>query len=209
MAKKKTLVIVESPAKAKKIGSFLGSDYVVEASLGHIRDLPQRAADIPADVKKEKWAKEGVNVDKDFEPLYVINPDKKKKVSELKALLKDADELYLATDEDREGEAIAWHLLEVLKPTVPVKRMVFHEITEPAIRAAAENPRDLDTDLVDAQETRRILDRLVGHFGTLQKLLSASIEDLQAVEGIGESRARSVREGLSRLAESSILERYV
>ena len=163
MAKKKTLVIVESPAKAKKIGSFLGSDYVVEASLGHIRDLPQRAADIPADVKKEKWAKEGVNVDKDFEPLYVINPDKKKKVSELKALLKDADELFLATDEDREGEAIAWHLLEILKPKVPVRRMVFHEITKDAILAAANNTRELDQRLVDAQETRRILDRLYGY----------------------------------------------
>jgi len=163
MAKKKTLVIVESPAKAKKIGSFLGSDYVVEASLGHIRDLPQRAADIPADVKKEKWAKEGVNVDKDFEPLYVINPDKKKKVSELKALLKDADELYLATDEDREGEAIAWHLLEILKPKVPVRRMVFHEITKDAILAAANDTRELDLRLVDAQETRRILDRLYGY----------------------------------------------
>ena len=162
MAKKKTLVIVESPAKAKKIGSFLGSDYVVEASLGHIRDLPQRAADIPADVKKEKWAKEGVNVDKDFEPLYVINPDKKKKVSELKALLKDADELYLATDEDREGEAIAWHLVEILKPKVPVRRMVFHEITKDAILAAANDTRELDQRLVDAQETRRILDRLYG-----------------------------------------------
>jgi DNA topoisomerase-1 len=163
VAKKKTLVIVESPAKAKKIGSFLGSDYVVEASLGHIRDLPQRAADIPADVKKEKWAKEGVNVDKDFEPLYVINPDKKKKVSELKALLKDADELFLATDEDREGEAIAWHLLEILKPKVPVRRMVFHEITKDAILAAANDTRELDQRLVDAQETRRILDRLYGY----------------------------------------------
>ena len=163
MSKKKTLVIVESPAKAKKIGSFLGSDYVVEASLGHIRDLPQRAADIPADVKKEKWAKEGVNVEKDFEPLYVINPDKKKKVSELKALLKDADELYLATDEDREGEAIAWHLLEILKPKVPVRRMVFHEITKDAILAAANDTRELDQRLVDAQETRRILDRLYGY----------------------------------------------
>ena len=163
MAKKKTLVIVESPAKARKIGSFLGSDYVVEASLGHIRDLPQRAADIPADVKREKWAKEGVNIEKDFEPLYVINPDKKKKVSELKALLRDADELYLATDEDREGEAIAWHLHEILKPKVPVRRMVFHEITRDAILAAANDTRELDQCLVDAQETRRILDRLYGY----------------------------------------------
>lgn len=120
------LVIVESPAKAKKIGQFLGSEYVVEASVGHIRDLPQRAADIPAAYKGIAWAKEGVDVDNGFEPLYVVDGDKKKKVSELKALLKDATELLLATDEDREGEAIAWHLLEVLQPKVPVRRMVFH-----------------------------------------------------------------------------------
>ena len=147
------LVIVESPAKAKKIGQYLGSGYVVEASVGHIRDLPQRAADIPATHKGLAWAKEGVNVDNGFEPLYVVDTDKKKKVSELKALLKDSTELLLATDEDREGEAIAWHLLEVLKPKVPVRRMVFHEITPEAIRSAAENTRELDQRLVDAQET--------------------------------------------------------
>jgi len=157
------LVIVESPTKAKKIAPYLGRDYVVEASVGHIRDLPRGAADVPAKFKGESWARLGVDVDHDFEPLYVVSPEKKSKVSELKSLLKDADELYLATDPDREGEAIAWHLLETLKPKVPVRRMVFHEITESAIRAAAENTRELDTDLVDAQETRRILDRLYGY----------------------------------------------
>jgi DNA topoisomerase-1 len=157
------LVIVESPTKARKLAGYLGSNYVVESSRGHIRDLPRNAADVPAKYKSEPWARLGVNVDADFEPLYIISPDKKSTVSELKGLLKDADELYLATDGDREGEAIAWHLLETLKPNIPVKRMVFHEITEPAIRAAAEHPRDLDIDLVDAQETRRILDRLYGY----------------------------------------------
>ncbi|WP_407442526.1 type I DNA topoisomerase [Rhodococcus sp. (in: high G+C Gram-positive bacteria)] len=157
------LVIVESPTKAKKIAPYLGRNYVVEASVGHIRDLPRGAADVPAKFKGESWARLGVDVDHDFEPLYVVSPEKKSKVSELKSLLKDADELYLATDPDREGEAIAWHLLETLKPKVPVRRMVFHEITESAIRAAAENTRELDTDLVDAQETRRILDRLYGY----------------------------------------------
>ena len=157
------LVIVESPAKARKIGGFLGDDYVVEASVGHIRDLPQRAADIPKEYKKIAWAKEGVNVEEGFEPLYVINPDKKAKVSELKALMKDADELILATDEDREGEAIAWHLIEVLRPKIPIRRMVFHEITKEAIQKAANETRDLDYRLVDAQETRRVLDRLYGY----------------------------------------------
>ncbi|QNJ92963.1 type I DNA topoisomerase [Mycolicibacterium fluoranthenivorans] len=157
------LVIVESPTKARKIAGYLGSNYVVESSRGHIRDLPRNAADVPAKYKSEPWARLGVNVDDNFEPLYIVSPDKKATVAELKDLLKGVDELYLATDGDREGEAIAWHLLETLKPRIPVKRMVFHEITEPAIRAAAENPRDLDIDLVDAQETRRILDRLYGY----------------------------------------------
>ena len=157
------LVIVESPTKARKIAGYLGRNYVVESSRGHIRDLPKGAADVPAKYKTEKWARLGVNVDRDFEPLYVVSPDKKTTVTELKGLLKSVDELYLATDGDREGEAIAWHLLQTLKPSVPVRRMVFHEITEPAIRAAAENPRDLDIDLVDALETRRILDRLYGY----------------------------------------------
>jgi DNA topoisomerase-1 len=156
-------VIVESPAKARKIASYLGSDYVVESSRGHIRDLPRGAADVPAKYKGESWARLGVDVDHAFEPLYVITPDKRATVTELRNALKGVDELYLATDGDREGEAIAWHLMETLKPRVPVRRMVFHEITEPAIRAAAEHPRDLDQDLVDAQETRRILDRLYGY----------------------------------------------
>ncbi|MEH3141471.1 MAG: type I DNA topoisomerase [Mycobacterium kyogaense] len=157
------LVIVESPTKARKIAGYLGSNYIVESSRGHIRDLPRNAADVPAKYKSEPWARLGVNVDENFEPLYIISPEKKSTVAELKDLLKGVDELYLATDGDREGEAIAWHLLETLKPRVPVKRMVFHEITEPAIRAAADDPRDLDTSLVDAQETRRILDRLYGY----------------------------------------------
>jgi len=160
---RRRLVIVESPTKARKLAGYLGSRYIVESSRGHIRDLPRAAADVPAKFKSEPWARLGVNVDADFEPLYIISPEKKSTVSELKGLLKDVDELYLATDGDREGEAIAWHLLETLKPNIPVKRMVFHEITEPAIRAAAEHPRDLDIDLVDAQETRRILDRLYGY----------------------------------------------
>jgi DNA topoisomerase I len=160
---RRRLVIVESPTKARKLAGYLGSRYIVESSRGHIRDLPRAAADVPAKFKSEPWARLGVNVDADFEPLYIISPEKKSTVSELKGLLKDVDELYLATDGDREGEAIAWHLLETLKPRIPVKRMVFHEITEPAILEAAENPRDLDIDLVDAQETRRILDRLYGY----------------------------------------------
>src|SRR3954452_10927498 len=158
--KGKRLVIVESPAKAKTIAGYLGSDFVVESSVGHIRDLPQRAADIPAEYKKEKWARLGGDVDEDFHPLYVVDADKKKKVSELRALLKDADELLLATDEDREGEAIAWHLYEVRKAKVAVKRMVFHEIPKAPITRALEETRDIDARLADAQETRRILDRL-------------------------------------------------
>lgn len=160
---KKTLVIVESSTKAKKIQPYLGNDYIVEASVGHIRDLPRGAADVPAKYKKEPWARLGVDTENGFAPLYVVSPDKKKKVADLKAKLKQCDELLLATDPDREGEAIAWHLLEVLKPSVPVRRMVFNEITKPAILAAAENTRELDADLVDAQETRRILDRLYGY----------------------------------------------
>ncbi|WP_431958307.1 type I DNA topoisomerase [Nocardia lijiangensis] len=156
-------MIVESPTKARKIAPYLGRNYTVEASVGHIRDLPRGAADVPAKYKGQSWARLGVDVDNDFEPIYVVSPDKKAKVTELKSLLKDADELYLATDPDREGEAIAWHLLETLKPKVPVRRMVFHEITEPAIQAAAADTRELDPDLVDAQETRRILDRLYGY----------------------------------------------
>lgn len=157
------LVIVESPAKAKTIKGYLGAGYIVESSIGHIRDLPEKADDIPERYKGEPWARLGVNVEHEFEPLYVVNPDKRSQVAKLKQLLKDADEVYLATDEDREGEAIAWHLREVLKPKVPVHRMVFHEITQQAIRDAVANPRTLNLRLVDAQETRRILDRLYGY----------------------------------------------
>ncbi len=159
------LVIVESPAKARTIEGYLGKGYVVESSIGHIRDLPQTAADIPAKVKGEPWARLGVNVDDGFKPVYVVSRDKKAHITKLKGLLKDADELYLATDEDREGEAIAWHLLDELKPRpdLPVKRMVFHEITPAAIQAAVETPREIDMDLVEAQEARRILDRLYGY----------------------------------------------
>src|SRR5579883_1343327 len=159
----KPLVIVESPAKAKTIASFLGSDYLVESSIGHIRDLPRGAADIPAAYKAEPWARLGVDVENDFKPLYVVSREKKAQVAKLKSLLKQASEVYLATDEDREGESIAWHLLEVLAPTVPVKRMVFHEITRPAIERAVREWRELDRRLVDAQEARRILDRLYGY----------------------------------------------
>ncbi|NLU75533.1 type I DNA topoisomerase [Streptomyces sp. HNM0575] len=157
------LVIVESPAKAKTIKGYLGPGYVVEASVGHVRDLPNGAAEVPAKYKGESWARLGVNVNHDFEPLYVVNTDKKEQVKKLKQLLAESDELLLATDQDREGEAIAWHLREVLKPKVPVRRMVFHEITQDAIQDAVRNPRDLNQRLVDAQETRRILDRLYGY----------------------------------------------
>jgi len=158
----KKLVIVESPTKAKTIGAYLGDDYRVIASVGHIRDLAH-PSDLPSDLKKGSFGKFAVDVDNGFSPFYVVNDNKKKTVTELKRALKDADELWLATDEDREGEAIAWHLLEVLKPKVPVRRMVFHEITKDAIAAAKENTRDIDYALVDAQETRRILDRLYGY----------------------------------------------
>ncbi len=161
--KGKRLVIVESPAKARTIAGYLGDDFVVESSVGHIRDLPTKAAEIPQKFRKEPWARLGVDVEHDFEPLYVVDPDKKKKVSELKQRLKNAEELLLATDEDREGEAIAWHLVEVLDPKVPVRRMVFHEITRDAIERALQEPREVDKRLVDAQESRRILDRLYGY----------------------------------------------
>ncbi|HEX6877280.1 MAG TPA: type I DNA topoisomerase [Nocardioidaceae bacterium] len=157
------LVIVESPAKAKTIAGYLGRGYVVESSIGHIRDLPQSASDIPAAIKGEPWARLGVDIDNEFKPYYVVSGDKKSHIAKLRKLVKEADELYLATDEDREGEAIAWHLYDELKPKIPVKRMVFHEITPQAINAAVENPRDIDQDLVEAQEARRILDRLYGY----------------------------------------------
>ena len=159
----KRLVIVESPAKARTIAGYLGKGYVVESSIGHIRDMPDKAAEIPARYRGEPWARLGVNVDADFEPLYVVNADKRQQVAKLKSLLKDADELLLATDEDREGEAIAWHLLEELKPKVPARRMVFHEITPEAIAQAVASPREMDHGLVDAYQTRRVLDRLYGY----------------------------------------------
>ncbi|MGL6133048.1 MAG: type I DNA topoisomerase, partial [Prochlorococcaceae cyanobacterium] len=164
-----TLVIVESPTKARTIRKFLPGDFRVEASMGHVRDLPNNASEIPAAHKGEKWANLGVNTASAFEPLYVVPKDKKKVVKELKDALRDADQLLLATDEDREGESISWHLLQLLNPKVPVKRMVFHEITKEAISRALEDTRDLDMELVHAQETRRILDRLVGY--TLSPLL--------------------------------------
>ena len=158
----KKLVIVESPAKAKTIAGYLGPGFVVESSIGHIRDLPERASDIPKE-KRERYGALGVAIDDGFEPYYVVDPDKKRVVADLKRKLKDADELLLATDEDREGEAIAWHLLQELKPKVPTRRMVFHEITKGAIEDALANPRPVDEALVDSQETRRILDRLYGY----------------------------------------------
>ena len=180
-----TLVIVESPAKAKKIQGFLGNDYKVKASFGHVRDLPGKAAEVPKAVKGEPWATLGVNTEKDFEPLYIVSADKKKQVAELKAAMKGARELLIATDEDREGEAIGWHLLELLKPKVPVKRMVFSEITKSAIQKAVSNPRELNTDLVQAQETRRVLDRLYGY--TLSPLLWKKIS-----RGLSAGRVQSV-----------------
>jgi DNA topoisomerase-1 len=163
MSQKKSLVIVESPAKAKTISKFLGSGFQVEASIGHIRDLPGGSKEMPAELKSQPWAYLGVNVDQDFEPVYIVPADKKKHVNFLKSALKDAGALYLATDEDREGEAISWHLQEVLKPKVPVRRMVFHEITKEAIEGALQATREIDQGLVKAQETRRILDRLYGY----------------------------------------------
>jgi DNA topoisomerase I len=183
--RKKGLVIVESPAKAKKIGGFLGSDYEVRASMGHVRDLPEDASQIPEEFKKQPWARLGVNINQDFAPLYVIPPEKKKIVTELKSLLKDADELILATDEDREGESIGWHLADILQPKVPVKRMTFDEITKSAILKAIQNTRVLDTNLVEAQETRRILDRLYGY--TLSPLLWKKIR-----RGLSAGRVQSV-----------------
>lgn len=159
----KRLVVVESPTKARTIRNFLPPEFEVEASMGHVRDLPASAAEIPAEYREEPWARTGVNVNNGFKPLYVVPSDKKKVVRQLKDALKKADELYIATDEDREGESIGWHLVEILNPTVPIRRMVFHEITRDAIQQALRETRDVDRNLVDAQETRRVLDRLVGY----------------------------------------------
>jgi DNA topoisomerase-1 len=182
---KRRLVVVESPTKAKTIRSFLPQGYRVTASMGHVRDLPESASDIPPAMKGKEWARLGVNVERDFEPLYVVPGSKKKVVSEIRQMLKDADELILATDEDREGESIGWHLLQVLNPRVPVSRIVFHEITPEAIREAIEHPRQVDENLVRAQETRRILDRLVGY--TLSPLLWKKI-----ASGLSAGRVQSV-----------------
>ena len=153
-------MIVESPAKARTIGKFLGPAYTIEASIGHVRDLPKGAKEVPEKYKGEEWADLAVNVNENFEPVYIVSRGKSKQVQKLKSLLKGADQLYLATDEDREGEAISWHLCQLLKPKVPVHRLVFHEITKEAILDALESPRNIDEDLVRAQETRRIIDRL-------------------------------------------------
>jgi len=181
----KPLVIVESPAKAKTLGRFLGSKYRVEASYGHIRDLPESAAEVPKEIKEKEWGRLGVDVDSDFKPYYVVPNDKKKQVAHLKTAVKDASEVLLATDPDREGEAISWHLTQVLKPKVPVRRIVFHEITEDAVKEALDHPSKVNEDLVRAQESRRILDRLYGY--TLSPLLWKKVQT-----GLSAGRVQSV-----------------
>src|SRR5688572_23880399 len=179
------LVIVESPAKAKTLGRFLGANYRVEASYGHIRDLPESAADVPKEIKAKDWGRMGVDVESDFTPYYVVPDDKKKQVAHLKTALKEASEVLLATDPDREGESISWHLAQVLKPKVPVRRIVFHEITEEAVREALSHPGDVNENLVRAQESRRILDRLYGY--TLSPLLWKKVQT-----GLSAGRVQSV-----------------
>src|SRR6478752_8772511 len=181
----KPLVIVESPAKAKTLGRFLGNKYRVEASYGHIRDLPESAAEVPKEIKEKEWGRLGVDVDSDFTPYYVVPADKRKQVAHLKTAIKDASELLLATDPDREGESISWHLAQVLKPRVPVRRIVFHEITEDAVREALEHPSDVNENLVRAQESRRILDRLYGY--TLSPVLWKKVQT-----GLSAGRVQSV-----------------
>src|ERR671924_26969 len=181
----KPLVIVESPAKAKTLGRFLGNKYRVEASYGHVRDLPESASEVPKEIKDKEWGRLGVDVDQDFTPYYVIPADKKKQVAHLKTAVKDASEILLATDPDREGEAISWHLTQVLKPKVPVRRIVFHEITEDAVKEALDNPGAVNEDLVRAQESRRILDRLYGY--TLSPLLWKKVQT-----GLSAGRVQSV-----------------
>src|SRR4026209_3009440 len=170
----KPLVIVESPAKAKTLGRFLGAKYRVEASYGHIRDLPESAADVPKDIKEKEWGRLGVDVESDFTPYYVVPSDKRKQVAHLKTAVKDASELLLATDPDREGESISWHLTQVLKPTVPLRRILFHAITQDAVKEALDNPGDVNETLVRAQESRRILDRLYGY--TLSPVLWKKVQ---------------------------------
>src|SRR5215204_1852824 len=181
----KPLVIVESPAKARTLGRFLGNRYRVEASYGHIRDLPESAADVPKDIKEKEWGRLGVDVDSDFTPYYVVPNDKRKQVAHLKTAVKDASELLLATDPDREGESISWHLAQVLKPKVPVRRIVFHEITEEAVREALDHPGEVNENLVRAQESRRILDRLYGY--TLSPVLWKKVQT-----GLSAGRVQSV-----------------
>src|SRR4051812_9663657 len=181
----KPLVIVESPAKAKTLGRFLGNKYRVEASYGHIRDLPESAAEVPKEIKEKGWGRLGVDVDSDFTPYYVVPTDKRKQVAHLKTAIKDASELLLATDPDREGESISWHLAQVLKPKIPVRRIVFHEITEEAVREALDNPSDVNENLVRAQESRRILDRLYGY--TLSPVLWKKVQT-----GLSAGRVQSV-----------------
>src|SRR3954454_10798310 len=181
----KPLVIVESPAKAKTLGRFLGNKYRVEASYGHIRDLPESAAEVPKEIKEKEWGRLGVDVDSDFTPYYVVPADKRKQVAHLKTAIKDASELLLATDPDREGESISWHLAQVLKPKIPVHRIVFHEITEEAVREALGHPSDVNENLVRAQESRRILDRLYGY--TLSPVLWKKVQT-----GLSAGRVQSV-----------------
>ena len=185
MAIAKPLVIVESPAKAKTLGRFLGNKYRVEASYGHIRDLPESASDVPKEIKEKDWGRLGVDVEQDFTPYYVVPSDKRKQVAHLKTAVKDASELLLATDPDREGESISWHLAQVLKPRIPVRRIVFHEITEDAVREALNNPSDVNENLVRAQESRRILDRLYGY--TLSPVLWKKVQT-----GLSAGRVQSV-----------------